>query len=122
MSDLHAEAGHLQLILHDDDQTPLEFVIDLLHSLFNKPVAEAIKFAETVDTYGEAICGTYPRDIANRVLEAARQRIHASGHPLRITSEAVADAGEMGTAQCKLCGALSGENRFALKGIDADLR
>ena len=117
MSDLHAEAGHLQLILHDDDQTPLEFVIDLLHSLFNKPVAEAIKFAETVDTYGEAICGTYPRDIASRVLEAARQRIHASGHPLRITSEAVADAGELGTAQCKLCGALSGENRFALKGI-----
>jgi ATP-dependent Clp protease adapter protein ClpS len=118
MSNVHAEAGHLQLTLHDDDQTPLEFVIDLLHSLFNKPVAEAIKFAETVDTYGEAICGTYPRDIANRVLEAARQRIRASGHPLRITSEAVADAGEMGNAQCKLCGVLCDKNRLFLKGME----
>ena len=118
MSDVQAEAGHLLLILHDDDQTPVEFVIELLHSLFNKPAAEAIKFAETVDTYGEAICGIYPRDIASRLLEAARQRISAPGHPLRITSEAVADAGETENGQCKLCGVLCDENRLFLKGVE----
>ena len=118
MSDVHAEAGHLQLVFHDDEETPLEFVIELLHSLFNKPVSDAIKFAETVDTYGQAICGTYPRDIAHRLLEAARQRIRASGHPLLITSEAVAEGDETANGHCKLCGALCNENRFPLKGIE----
>src|SRR5712671_4953673 len=118
MSEVQAEAGHLQVILHNDDDTPLEFVVELLHSVFNKPIAGALKFAETIDTHGRAICGTYPREIANRLLDAARQRILASGHPLRITSEAVSGADEMRDGQCKLCGVLCDENRLALKSVE----
>jgi len=117
MSDVHAETGHLKLILHDDDETPMEFVNELLHSLFNKPATEAAKFTETVDACGQAICGTYPRDIANALLDAARQRIRASGHPLLITTEAVA-GDEMHNGQCKLCGVLCDENRLALKSVE----
>src|ERR1700738_1753023 len=115
-SDVHAEAGDLQVIFHDDDETPVQFVIELLHSVFKKQLADAIRLTEAVDQDGQAICGTYPRDVANQVLEAARRRVRASGHPLRITSEAVAEGGETLDGRCKLCGAFSSENRVSLKG------
>ncbi len=115
MCDVHAGAGHLQVIFHDDDDTPLEFVVEVLHSVFKKPIADALKFTEAIDKNGRAMCGTYPRDVANELLEAARQHIRASGHPLLITSEAVAEGGENG--RCKLCGALSTKNARPLKGM-----
>jgi ATP-dependent Clp protease adapter protein ClpS len=116
MSDVQAEAAdHLQVIFHNDDETPDEFVIDLLQSVFSKPIGGAIRFTEKVDQAGQAVCGTYPREIADGLLEAARQRIHASGHPLQITSVAVADRGE--NRRCKLCGALYDKNRPAVKSI-----
>src|SRR5260370_20170756 len=94
MSDVQAEAGHLQVIFHDDDDTPMEFVVEVLHSVFKKPIADALKFTEAIDRNGRAMCGSYPRDVANEMLEAARQHIRASGHPLLITSEAVAGGAE----------------------------
>jgi ATP-dependent Clp protease adapter protein ClpS len=71
MSDVHAAAGYLQVTFHDDDETPLEFVIELLHAVFKKPIADAMRFSEAVSKYGEAVCDAYPRDVANKLLEAA---------------------------------------------------
>jgi hypothetical protein len=92
----------------------MEFVIDLLHSVFDKPVDDAIKLTETVDRDGQASCGIYSSNTANEMLEAARQRVLAAGHPLRITSQAIADNGD---GRCKLCGALDSKNRLSLKGV-----
>ena len=116
MSDALAEARHLEVIFHDDDETPMQFVVELLHSVFKKQLADAVRFTEAIHNNGKASCGTYPHEIASELLEAARRRIRASGHPLRITSEPVESDDEMLAARCKLCGALSGENRVSLKG------
>ena len=116
MSDALAEAHHLEVTFHDDDETPMQFVVELLHSVFKKQLADAIRFTEAIHNNGKASCGTYPHEIASELLEAARRRIRASGHPLRITSEPVESDDEMLAARCKLCGALSGENRVSLKG------
>jgi ATP-dependent Clp protease adapter protein ClpS len=75
MCDIHAEGGQVRVVFHDDDETPEDFVIELLRSVFKKPVAEAAEFAELIDKHGQAICGTYSREVANERLEAARQRI-----------------------------------------------
>jgi ATP-dependent Clp protease adapter protein ClpS len=114
-SDVSGEAGHLHIILHSDPETPLEFIIELLHSTFNKPIPEALKFTDTVDRYGRAVCGTYPREVADGMLKAARRRIRASGHSLLVTGEPVAEG------SCKLCGALAGANAVALKGTVAQI-
>ena len=53
MSDVHAEAGLLKIVLHDDDDTPMAFVVELLHSVFKKPIAEALEFTEKFDKYGQ---------------------------------------------------------------------
>jgi ATP-dependent Clp protease adapter protein ClpS len=119
MFDVHAEPSHLQLFIHNDDETPGDFIVDLLHTVFKIPFAKADNLAETTERYGQALCGTYSRDAANEVLITARQRIQAAGHPLLITTEAIAadDAAKRG---CKVCGAFSGGNLLALSTIVCD--
>jgi ATP-dependent Clp protease adapter protein ClpS len=116
MDTVNAAAGHLEVIFHDDEETPLQFLIELLHSVFKKQMADALRFAEAIRNEGRASCGTYPRDVADELFEAARQRIRTAGHPLRITSRAVAGDDEILDGRCKLCGSLSSENRLSPKG------
>src|SRR5258707_14086430 len=94
MSDVHAEAGHLQVIFHDDDDTPMEFVVEVLHSVFKKPIADGLKFNEAIERNGRAIGGSNPPHVANKILKAAGQHTRASGHPLLITSESVWSGGK----------------------------
>ena len=115
MSDVQAEAGDLQIILHNDDDTPVEFVIELLHAVFKMRIADAFRFSEVINKYNRAICGTYPRDAAHALLEAAQDRIRASGHPLLITSGAVAEGNQVLDGHCKICNAVCSENRLSLK-------
>lgn len=114
MDDVRAETGYLQLIIHNDDETPPEFIVSLLHSVFDKPSAEATRFAQRMNTYGQASCGIYPRDVAESLLDAARQRIRVSGHSLRVTSAAAAESG-----RCKLCDALCGDSGLSLGRVAA---
>ncbi len=86
MRNTPAEAVDLQLVIHNDDQTPWEFVVDLVRSVFDRSEAEAEAFAATVAQQGEAVCGSYPFAIAKAMLDTAQQRIKAAGHPLRITT------------------------------------
>ena len=97
----------------------MEFVLELLHSVFGKQLADAFRFIESVDKYGKATCGIYPRDVAKELLEAARQRIRTSGHPLQITTKASAEGDEIPDDRCKLCGEFSGTNQLCLKGTAA---
>ena len=117
MSDVEAEAGHLEIIFHDDDETPVEFVIELLHSVFKKQLADAIRFTEAIKQHGQASCGTYRRDVANKLLKAAQKGIRVVGVPLRITSEAVTEDDDTRDTRCKLCGALSNKNLVSRKDI-----
>ena len=119
MHDVQAKPGFLQIIFRNDNDTPQEFVVDLLHSVFKKSADDTAKLLEEIEKYDQAVCGTYPRERANKLLAAARRRIRAAGHSLLITSEAVAEDGEMPDDHCKLCGTLSSETRLALEGAVA---
>jgi len=109
------ESDQCQILFHNDDETPESFVIDLLHSVFRKPLGEAIHLTLQVGKQGQASCGSYSRDRARALLRAARTEIRAAGHPLRITSDALVEDGEFNEA-CKICGAPAGENRLSLTG------
>ncbi|TGQ07982.1 ATP-dependent Clp protease adaptor ClpS [Mesorhizobium sp. M2E.F.Ca.ET.219.01.1.1] len=84
MRHTHDEA--LQLVIHNDDQTPWAFVVDLICSVFSRSEAEAEALTATVSQQGKAVCGSYPSAVAKAMLETAEQRIKAAGHPLRITA------------------------------------
>lgn len=117
MGDVQSKADLLRIVLLNDKDTPEDFVVELLCLVLKRPYADAIKLIDTIDKQGHAICGTHPRDIATKMLKAARQRIDAAGHRLTITSEAVAEGSEMPDGKCKLCGAFSNENRLTLRGV-----
>jgi ATP-dependent Clp protease adapter protein ClpS len=117
MGDVQHKADLLRVVLHNDNDTPEDFVIELLCLVLKRPYADAIKLIDTINKHGHAICGTHPRDIATRMLKAARQRIDAAGHRLVVTSEAVAEGSEVPDSKCKLCGAFTDENRLTLRGV-----
>ena len=58
----------------------------------------------TIEKQGKAVCGTYPRAVAEALLHAAQERIRTSGHQLAMTAQAGDD---MGNDRCKLCGDFS---------------
>lgn len=78
------------LVFHDDDETPQEFVVSLLRTVFGKSEHEAAAFTSQIGTRGKHACGPYPLSVTKALLEEAWERIRAAGHPLLITNE---DAG-----------------------------
>ncbi|WP_426439336.1 ATP-dependent Clp protease adaptor ClpS [Bradyrhizobium genosp. P] len=98
MHDAFAENGPLKLLIHDDGDTPLDFVRHLLRVVFGKSEREAVTIAAQIeDKYG-IVCGPFPVQVAKALLEAAEQLIRDDEQPLRITTEA-ADAVRL----CDLC-------------------
>lgn len=67
-----------RVILHNDDYTTMEFVIEILIVVFHKPAAEATRIMLDVHKKGKGICGVYHYDIAatkvTQVHTLARQR------------------------------------------------
>jgi ATP-dependent Clp protease adapter protein ClpS len=110
------EKDLVAVVIHDDDETPMEFVAELLHTVFKKPVFEAMRLT---NTDGDILCGIYPRLLADALLADARQRILAAGHPLVVTSEAPAEGSDMAIGHCKLCDVLSRAKRLSVKGEPA---
>lgn len=53
-----------RVVLHNDDYTTMDFVIDVLISVFHKPAAEAMQIMLDVHKKGKGICGVYTYDIA----------------------------------------------------------
>jgi ATP-dependent Clp protease adapter protein ClpS len=100
MDDGYTGAESFQFVFHNDEETPREFVRELLRAVFGKSEREAILFAAEIDQEGSATCGPYPSRVAAAIWKTAQQRINAAGCGLQITSEAVRTSGP-----CDLCGA-----------------
>lgn len=65
-----------KVVLYNDDYTTMEFVVDILISIFNKPRSEATQIMLDVHKKGKGVCGIYTYDIAitkvNQVHKFAR--------------------------------------------------
>lgn len=72
-----------QVVLLNDDFTPMEFVVLVLQEFFNKDREAATQIMLKIHLEGKGVCGVFPKDIAatkvDQVLGAARQ----AGHPLQ---------------------------------------
>ncbi|GAB2746785.1 ATP-dependent Clp protease adapter ClpS [Melaminivora jejuensis] len=78
-----------QVVMLNDDYTPMEFVVVVLQEFFHKDREAATQIMLKIHLEGKGVCGVYSRDVAatkvEQVLDAAR---HA-GHPLQCLSEPV---------------------------------
>lgn len=71
------EPSLYKVIMHNDDFTPMEFVVAALEVFFHMERAIATRIMHEVHRTGKAICGIYSRDIAetkvDKVIEHARR-------------------------------------------------
>ena len=78
-----------QVVLLNDDYTPMEFVVHVLQKVFGKPEEEAARIMLQVHHEGRGVCGVYTRDIAATRVERVRQMAYARQHPLQCVMEPV---------------------------------
>lgn len=117
MRDIPAEADYSQVVLHNDDETPWAFVVEVLQSVFGKTDADAKSIAAAVLKQGEAVCGAYPPAIADAMLATAQDRIRTNGHQLLLTIEPL--GGLNGENRCGFCGCVGRDDQCLFKGQTA---
>ena len=78
-----------QVVLLNDDFTPMEFVVLVLQEFFNKDREAATSIMLKVHMEGRGICGVYPKDIAQTKVEHVMEAARAAGHPLQCICEPV---------------------------------
>lgn len=81
------EPNHYSVVMHNDDFTTMEFVVDILIDIFKKSEAEAEVLMMKVHHEGKAVVGKYPYDIAQTKVSKAQRRAQAEGFPFRMTVE-----------------------------------
>ncbi len=78
-----------QVILLNDDYTTVEFVIEILKTVFKKSEEDAVAITFKVDREGKAIVGIYPYEIALMKVEKTKSLAKDAGFPLRVVMEEV---------------------------------
>jgi ATP-dependent Clp protease adaptor protein ClpS len=76
-----------RVILHNDDYTTMEFVMEVLEAIFNKSPAEAFRIMMLVHTRGQGVCGAYPHEVAETKVALVHDRAKENGYPLRASME-----------------------------------
>ncbi len=76
-----------QVVLLNDDFTPMDFVVEILRRFFQKSEAEANRIMLTVHNEGRGVCGIYPAEIAESKVALVRQTSREHGHPLQCIME-----------------------------------
>ena len=80
-----------KVIMHNDDYTPMEFVIQVLESFFSMDREKATQVMLQVHTEGRAVCGIYTRDIAETKAAQVSQCAQDNEHPLVCDVDPVED-------------------------------
>jgi ATP-dependent Clp protease adapter protein ClpS len=119
MLNVPADADYVQIVVFNDDETPWQFVVDLLRSVFSKSEAEANAITATIDRQGQAVCGTYPPEVADALLDTAQQRIKSHNHCLTLSVEPASGQSSAEATLCNFCGELAAPDQVLFKGKSA---
>ena len=76
-----------RVFLLNDDYTPMEFVVYVLESLFNKGRDEAMRIMLHVHQNGVGLCGVYTYEVAETKVAQVLDLAQRNEHPLQCTME-----------------------------------
>jgi ATP-dependent Clp protease adaptor protein ClpS len=77
------------VVVHNDDFTTMEFVVDILTRFFGKSHDDAMRIMLKIHQEGRGIAGVFTREIAEMKIIQVTEYSKTSGHPLRLTAEPV---------------------------------
>jgi len=77
-----------QVVMLNDDYTPMEFVVMVLQEYFQRDIETATQIMLKIHHEGRGVCGVYTRDVAATKVELVLAAAKRSGHPLQCTMEA----------------------------------
>jgi ATP-dependent Clp protease adaptor protein ClpS len=78
-----------QVVMLNDDFTPMEFVVVIIQEFFAKDLASATQIMLKIHLEGRGICGVYSKDVAATKVEQVMDAAIKAGHPLKCVSEPV---------------------------------
>ena len=78
-----------KVLMLNDDYTPMEFVIHVLESFYNKAHEEATQIMLHVHQKGVGTCGIYTYEIAETKVNQTMDLAQQQQHPLQCTIEKV---------------------------------
>ena len=85
--DIVKEPKLYDVIMLNDDFTPMDFVVDILMHIFDKPQTDAVELMMKVHKEGQAVVATYPYDVARTKQRQAIDLARAQNYPFNIRIE-----------------------------------
>lgn len=76
-----------KVVLLNDDYTTMDFVVNVLETVFQKSPAEAFQIMMLVHKTGRGIAGVYPWEVAETKIETVTSLAREAGFPLKAVSE-----------------------------------
>ncbi len=78
-----------QVLMLNDDFTPMEFVIVVIQEFFGRDRDTATQIMLKIHLDGKAVCGVYSKDVAATKVDQVMDAAAKAGHPLQCVSEPV---------------------------------
>ena len=75
------------MLLHNDDYTTMQFVVEVLMAVFNKSMEEATDIMLNVHRKGIGLCGLYPYEVAETKVNTVDILSRENGFPLKCSME-----------------------------------
>ncbi len=76
-----------QVVLLNDDFTPMDFVVEVLAAFFSLDRERAMQVMLHVHTRGKGVCGVFTREVAETKVTQVNEYSRAHQHPLLCTME-----------------------------------
>ena len=87
IKDVVQEPGKYKVIFANDNETPMDFVVELLINIFRHSEKTAQDLTMTIHSQGSAVVGTYSYEIAEQKSIEATKLSRENGFPLQIALE-----------------------------------
>jgi ATP-dependent Clp protease adaptor protein ClpS len=76
-----------KVVFHNDDYTTMEFVVEVLMTVFRRTRVEATRVMLAIHKGGKGVAGVYTREVAESRAAIAMDRARERGFPLLVTTE-----------------------------------
>jgi ATP-dependent Clp protease adaptor protein ClpS len=84
-----SEPTQYKILMHNDHYTSMDFVVQVLETVFNKLPSEAVQIMLNIHQKGTGLCGIYTEELAETKVHTVHFLAKQQGFPLKCSMEEV---------------------------------